>query len=199
MACFTPHPPTPAPLQDSDHQNPGETLEEQMDTVINLTTKSHVTLFGDQTIAAEQITSFEGSNDAAASNRLPAVRGTDAQRAAVIRSEDAALTSAFYRFMHNHDDRAADELIAGVQQRRLARSRFDAIARALTGNGLGALSPRASQTDDACHYAAHKAYVAHCGEWHETALAFSATLADLCEQQAGSTDALVGAIAAACA
>lgn len=170
-----------------------------MDTVINLTTKSHVTLFGDQSIAAEPITSFEGAGTEVALQTPPPPRGTDAQRAASIRSEDAALTSAFYRFLHDTDHLAADELIAGVQQRQLARRRFDAIARALTGSGLGALPPRAAPVDDACHYAAHKAYVGSCGEWHEMALAFSSTLADLCEQQGGRTEALVGAIAAACA
>jgi len=56
-----------------------------MRTVEKLTTKSHVTIFGDAAIANEPLTSFEGS--AAGSNRLPAARGTPEQRAASIRSE----------------------------------------------------------------------------------------------------------------
>jgi len=185
-------------MEDSDHGNPGETIEEQMDTVIDLTTKSHVTLFGDQTIADEPITSFEGAADGRASNRLPPPRGTDTQREAAIRSEDAALTSAFYRFITNDDDLAADELIDGVQQRRKAKRRFDAITRTLTGDGLDSVPPRTAGVDDACHYAAHQAYVAHCGDWHEMALSFSSTLADLCELEGGRAERLVDAIEAAC-
>jgi len=53
--------------------------------------------------------------------------------------------------------------------------------------------------DGACHYAAHKAYVSRCGDWHEMHLAFSSTLADLCEHQQGKPERIVEAVEAACA
>jgi hypothetical protein len=50
-----------------------------------------------------------------------------------------------------------------------------------------------------CHYAAHKSYIATCGEWDAGAMAYSATLAQLCKHTDGSSAPITAAITAACA
>jgi len=184
-------------MEDTDKAEAGETIGEQTTAVTKLTTKSHVTVFGEKDIEAEKILNFEGASATTkASWRDLGVKAAP-HEATSIRSENAALASAFHRFAEGGDDEAGAELIAGVQARMAARATFDKITTKLTGKGLAAL-PRRSSSQLKCHYEAHKAYVSKCGEWHEMALSFSATLADLCEHQAGKPEAIVAAIGEAC-
>ena len=112
-------------------------------------------------------------------------------------SEDATLASAFYRYLRTGDDAAASELMAGVAERQAAKKRFGAISRAVAGVGIGELPPHAGH-DYTCHYAAHKAYVARCGEWQPGTTAYSAVLAQLCKHTAGDAAPITAAIATAC-
>jgi len=147
------------------------------------------------------------------------------QRDAAIRSNDAALASAYFRFTEMGSAAAGEELVALVQARGLAplsragcerrlftppavekarlstRKTFEAVAQRLGLNGgIEALPPRAHGAQHVdCHYDVHKAYKSACGELHPEALSFSATMADLCAQQGGSPDAIVKAISAVCA
>ncbi len=49
-------------MEDSDAASPAETIGEQMKAVTRLTTKSHVTITGDASIASEPLVRFEGSD-----------------------------------------------------------------------------------------------------------------------------------------
>mmetsp|Transcript_26341 Transcript_26341/g.76559 ORF Transcript_26341/g.76559 Transcript_26341/m.76559 type:complete len:132 (+) Transcript_26341:2-397(+) len=123
------------------------------------------------------------------------------QRDAAIRSNDAALASAYFRFTEMGSAAAGEELVALVQARLSTRKTFEAVAQRLGLNGgIEALPPRAHGAQHVdCHYDVHKAYKSACGELHPEALSFSATMADLCAQQGGSPDAIVKAISAVCA
>lgn len=64
------------------------------------------------------------------------------------------------------DDKAAAELVTGVQQRLSAKRRFAAITQHVMGSDIEALSVYDGIGHSVyCHYEAHKAYITHCGEW----------------------------------
>ena len=92
--------------------------------------------------------------------------------------------------------KSAEELLRGVRDRLAAKERFDRIAKAVTG--LAATGRRPERMDTECHYRAHKAYVARCGEWTTGALKHSAVLAELCAATGGDPRAIEAAIAETC-
>jgi len=197
-------------MEDSDvslgQQN--QTLGGQFDKVVRLTSKSHPLEFGDSTdFRPELINNFQGSTDAGrgriqlppTAGRVdgPAVAGAAPRGYASLPSADAELASAYARFMASESPTAGAELIRGVQERLAAAERFDKIAKAVTG--VAATGERPEVVDMECHFTAHKAYVARCGEWTVGALKHSATLAELCAKTGGDTRAIVAAITEACA
>lgn len=113
-------------------------------------------------------------------------------------SADAALSSAFYRFLKTGSTIAADELMHGVKQRRLASQRFNEVSIKVAGVRAGELGEQQEQFHQECHYAAYRAYTDSCGEWDAEALAHSATLAKLCQQTQGRSSQIVAAIVEAC-
>ena len=101
--------------------------------------------------------------------------------------------------MHlDFDDEAAEELIAGIKDRREAKTRFAKVVKSVQGakelKGLDGV-----KVDVDCHYQAHKAYVKSCGEWTTGALKHSADLAALCAATEGDSRSIVAAINEACA
>mmetsp|Transcript_33173 Transcript_33173/g.109656 ORF Transcript_33173/g.109656 Transcript_33173/m.109656 type:complete len:446 (-) Transcript_33173:295-1632(-) len=194
-------------MEDTDNQSPAaasETIETQTERVTRLVTKSHVQVFGDTTISSELITNFEGDTDSAGqldTSLAPMIARAAPQRDAAIRSNEAALASAYFRFTEMGSAAAGEELVALVQARLSTRKTFEAVAQRLGLNGgIEALPPRAHGAQHVdCHYDVHKAYKSACGELHPEALSFSATMADLCAHQGGSPDAIVKAISAVCA
>jgi len=185
-------------MEDTDnHTAVSETLQTQFLTVKALTSRSHVIQFGDLSITAEKISAFEGNGDAIAATDS-AVRAPK-KLTASLASPDAALASAYHRFMATGSDVAAEELIRGVQERQQAKHRFDAITRTVTNGGLEALPAHDGNVDLKCHYEAHKAYVAACGDWTEGSAAYSKVFAQLCKHTGGDPVAITSAVGKACA
>lgn len=112
-------------------------------------------------------------------------------------SADAAISSAFHRFLAG-SDAAAEELMRGIAQRQAATRRFEEIAMKVAGRKVAALGSHDGDFDHECHYTAYKAYISACGEWDEHALAHSATLAKLCKHTAGQVAGIASAISGAC-
>jgi len=182
-------------MEDSDNNTAGETLEDQFNKVKALTTKSHVTEFGDTTIAQHEVNTFQGSGSTdlagRADARTPPKNGVDAR--------DAELVSAYERFLATDSEYAADELIWHIKARAAASARFKKIAAAVAPSVDLAASATPDVIDLKCHYAAHKAYVASCGEWTTGALKHSASLAKLCMHTKGDAEPIRAAIAGVCA
>ena len=112
-------------------------------------------------------------------------------------SADAALSSAFQRFLAG-SAAAGDELKAGVAARQAAAARFEAISHEVAGVATAALAPHDGEFDHECHYATYLAYKGSCGEWDEHALVHSATLAKLCKVTSGASATIVSAIRGGC-
>jgi len=186
-------------MQDSDKAKAGETLEAQFTTVKQETTKSHVTEFGDKTVAAEPLVNFQGDSDATRSVSAPLSVADDAALllASSIDARDAEIASAYSRFMATSSAASADELTTYIQQRKAAEARFSAIVTAVGVDGVFE-QPTPDQVDFDCHYKAHSAYVRSCGEWTTGALKHSATLAKLCAATSGNAASITAAIASAC-
>jgi legumain len=194
-------------MEDSDTNiASGETLAAQFTRVQQETNKSHVQQFGDTSIASSEPTSnFQGSTDQV--NRglhmtllnpaavEPASRKVQKETTS-LPSADAELASAYARFMATDSKKAARELIAGINDRLLANERFEKIALRVTGKKATGVVPE--QIDNACHYKAHKAYIAKCGEWTTGALKHSATLAEMCAATRGDAAPVISAIHSAC-
>ncbi len=148
------------------------------------TAKAHVMMYGDATIDAEVVSNFQGTTDSAAATKGAARQLFEAPKpkhaSTDLKSADAEIASAFSRFMHlDFDDEAAEELLAGIKDRREAKTRFAKVVKSVQGakelKGLDGV-----KVDVDCHYQAHKAYVKSCGEWTTGALKHSATLAEAC-------------------
>jgi legumain len=186
-------------MEDSDKlkQEDAETLDLQFEAVKKLTTKSHVTKFGDSSMGSEKVNDYLGPGYEA---RTSSTLSTNADGKEVVSrpSYDASLSSSFERFLAGEEE-AGDELIQAVQQRAGAKRRFSAIAKAVSGKSLGELPPYENGQHLDCHYVAYKAYIATCGEFDAGSTAYSAALAQLCQHNEGSPDAIVTAITAACA
>ncbi|KAL1527885.1 hypothetical protein AB1Y20_009261 [Prymnesium parvum] len=212
-------------MQDTDKALPSETLGKQYERVKQLTTKSHVLQFGDETITSEPVTAFEGDGPAAVEaapqcyamcSSLPTmfkclsfspcaqcsecqtVEEDSASAAASLPSADAALSSAFHRFITTGSDKAATELMRGVQARQLAKTRFDAISRKVANRAAVELDAYDNIEHD-CHFAAYKAYKETCGEWDVEALVHSTTLAKLCKHTRGDSREITAAMKSVCA
>jgi len=186
-------------MEDSDKSiTSGETLQTQFETVKQLTNKSHVLQFGDLTITPEVTTNFLGNSDSTTARLLgkPVVKVTAAPLASDTRSEDAELASAYARFAASDSPIAAAELMTGVRERLEANERFAKIARAVTGKALTHKAPE--KVNLACHFTAHKAYVASCGEWTTGSLKHSADLAELCAATTNDARPIVAAIKETC-
>jgi legumain len=199
-------------MEDSDSSiSSGETLAEQFTRVQKATNKSHVMQFGTQSIANNEPTSnFQGKTDktdedtvtAASEARLlgkPVARASalPPRHSSDLPSADAELASAYARFMATDSPRAAEELMKGMRDRLTANERFDKIAKAVTGAKLTGARPERVPMD--CHYEAHTAYIAHCGEWTVGALKHSADLAHMCGIMSGDSRSIVAAIREVCA
>jgi legumain len=189
-------------MEDSDDSIGDETLAEQFTRVKTQTSKSHVTEFGDTSLKGEETSNFQGKTDTAPSSLLLGKRVVDATAKAPrastdLPSADAELASAYARFMNTGSPKAAAELTKGMQERMAAKATFEQIATAVTGAKLTARLPEA--VDDECHYVAHKAYVAKCGEWTTGSLKHSADLAIMCAHTKGDARPIVAAIGEACA
>ena len=114
----------------------------------------------------------------------------------------AELASAYARFMATDCPKAGAELIKGINERVEANQRFEKIATSVTGHKLTAAMRAVEGAGAAhmeCHFTAHKAYVAKCGEWTTGALKHSADLAALCAATEGDSRSIVAAINEACA
>ena len=192
-------------MEDSDASlGAGETLADQFTRVKTLTNKSHVMQFGTLPIAREPTSNFQGKTDKRADEApptdarvvRPAARPAGAA-SSQLPSADAEIASAYARFMASGSVGAAAELISGVQERLLASSRFGRIARAVTGGAVRGVPPEKVPLQ--CHYEAHRAYVARCGEWTTGALRHSADLAELCVSTRGDSRPIVAAIGEECA
>jgi legumain len=183
-------------MEDSDQLIDGETLDDQFQTVKTATTKSHVVRFGNMSMTSEKVVAFMGADDSV--RKTVTATATDGKEYMSRPSADATLASAFDRFLDG-DDEAGAELIKGVQERTQAKRRFNAISKAVSGAALSALPPHEGKVHMDCHYAAHKSYIATCGEWDAGAMAYSATLAQLCKHTDGSSAPITAAITAACA
>jgi legumain len=180
-------------MEDSDtHDLTSETLKTQFDTVVKLTAKSHVSKYGAD-FGSETVGEFQGDAKIA----RPAPSTSDHKSA--MKTADATLWSHFHQLTENDDDEAARELIKGVQDRLDTKKRFAAIAKAVSG-GLVSATPFGFEgklhTD--CHYAAHKAYKATCGEFSEAGIRYSGALAQLCQHTDGDATSITAAITAAC-
>jgi len=182
-------------MEDGDKMVDGETLDDQFSIVKTATTKSHVMRYGNVSMANEKVVAYMGADDSA---RAGATISSDGKEYMSRPSADATLASSFDRFLDGEDE-AGLELIKGVQERMNAKRRFNAIAKAVAGKTLSALPPHEGKIHMDCHYAAHKTYIATCGEWDAGATAYSATLAQLCAHTDGSALAITAAITAACA
>ena len=184
-------------MEDSDASDIGtETLKQQFDKVVKATDRSHVQAFGKTAYQSETVAQFQG--DGSSANRL-AGPATKSDHKSAMRSADATLASAFRRFTAHGDEGAADELIAGVQDRLSTKKRFAAIAKAVAGDArLATPFSFAGVINQDCHAAAHDAYKATCGEFSAAAMGFSGTLAALCEHTDGDTAPITAAITAAC-
>jgi legumain len=181
-------------MEDSDTQDiTSETLKTQFDTVVKLTAKSHVTAYGKTSIGSEMVAEFQGDAKIA----RPAPSTSDHKSA--MKTYDATLWSHFHQFTENDDEEAGLELIKGVQDRLDTKKRFAAIAKAVSGNLVSA-TPFGFEgklhTD--CHYEAHKAYKATCGEFSDAAMSYSGALAQMCQHTDGDATTITAAITAAC-
>ena len=194
-------PPSPPPAL-TPSPSPPQTLEAQFNTVKTETAKSHVMMYGDATIDAEVVSNFQGTTDSAAATKGAARQLFEAPKpkhaSTDLKSADAEIASAFSRFMHlDFDDEAAEELLAGIKDRREAKTRFAKVVKSVQGakelKGLDGV-----KVDVDCHYQAHKAYVKSCGEWTTGALKHSATLAELCHTTGGDAKPIMAALAEAC-
>lgn len=187
-------------MEDSDASlSGGETLHEQFERVKQETNRSHVMQFGDTSIASEEISNFQGTTDVAAllgKPMVPAVSRPARVTSSDLPSADAELASAYARFMATGSATAAAELTKGMRDRLDAKARFERIATAVTGGKLSGVVP--ATVDMKCHYAAHKAYIAKCGEWTTMALKHSADLAQMCATTEGDSRPIVAAINEAC-
>ena len=189
-------------MEDSDLKTPGETIEAQFDKVKQeVALKSHAQEFGDKTIAAEPLTSFQG-NQNSTTPRVAAIRAApreDKGGDTMLDSRHIELTQTMRHFLETDSEEAGDELIRLVNERLEAGRRFRAISKEVTGAELvsGVMpEPGAHIT---CHHAGHKAYVAKCGEWSVGALKYSATLLKLCAHQSGDVSRIIAGITKVCA
>ena len=85
-------------------------------------------MYGDATIDAEVVSNFQGTTDSAAATKGAARQLFEAPKpkhaSTDLKSADAEIASAFSRFMHlDFDDEAAEELLAGIKDRREAKTR----------------------------------------------------------------------------
>ena len=182
-----------------DRTRRGETLSEQFTRVKQETNKSHVQQFGDLTFAASEPTSnFQGNTDTTNSTRVSALidakKLNTAGQTTSLPSADAELASAYARFMATGSKTAAAELIAGVNDRLKADERFDKLAHAVMGRTFSRAIPDDLTSYNKCHYAAHKAYIAKCGEFTTGSLKHSATLMEMCVSTHGKEEPIVAAI-----
>jgi len=178
-------------MEDADKGKFLETLKSQFERVKALTNKSHVLQFGDTAISHEPIRDFEGDK-----NLLAALPATAPLDAVSLSSFDATLESAYQR-ARNADQNGIDELNEILMARAEAKRRFEGIARRVSGIEVSALPPHEGHDVD-CHYTAHMAHTAHCGEYHPETLFHSATLASLCKATNGDATGIVAAIKAEC-
>lgn len=192
-------------MEDSDSNlAAGETLADQFARVKQETNKSHVQQFGDLTFAASEPTSnFQGNTDTTNSTRVSALidakKLNTAGQTTSLPSADAELASAYARFMATGSKTAAAELIAGVNDRLKADERFDKLAHAVMGRTFSRAIPDDLTSYNKCHYAAHKAYIAKCGEFTTGALKHSATLMEMCVSTHGKPEPIISAIVHECA
>ena len=192
-------------MEDSDASiTSGETLEAQFQKVQQETNKSHVTEFGQKSIASSEPTSnFQGNTDQVSralfrGRPVVDVRAAPTRNAASdLPSADAELASAYARFMATESPTAAEELSRGMRERLEAKRVFTQIATTVTGHAATGNRPERVHMD--CHFAAHKAYVARCGEWTTGSLKHSADLAEMCAHTQGDARPIVAAINEACA
>jgi legumain len=205
-------------MEDTDKKIAGESLEVQYETVVAATTKSHVMQFGTSTVSLEPLTNFQGATDGAkllANAATKSSRELDASRVETVESESTPsasapdektrsamdsrhteLFSALSRYVGYERDEDAEELITALQDRMASKKRFNKISLAVSGKLATAQAPAVVDTE--CHYAAHKHYVAACGEWSMGALKHSATLASLCASTGGDVEPIKAAISNAC-
>jgi len=185
-------------MEDSDASDiTTETLLEQFNKVVTTTTKSHVMMYGTTSIDSETVSQFQGDG---AIGRMGLARPPPpSDHKSAMKTADATLWSAFHRMTEHDCDEAAEELIAGVQDRLATKKRFAAIAKAVSGDKVGA-TPFTFQgkLKVDCHAAVHKAYKATCGEFSSAAMGHSGTLAQLCDHTNGDAAPITAAITAAC-
>lgn len=172
-----------------------ETLQQQFERVKKEVNKSHVLQFGTKAIASESINDFQG-NASSATTTIPM---TDVEHASSRDSRSIALTLALDRFLEMEDDASAAALQTLIQRRLAVAKRFTLITTAVAGASDLAARPTPDDFDLDCHYAAHKAYLASCGQWTPEALKHSATLAKLCKHTGGDAGPIRRAVQAACA
>jgi legumain len=186
-------------LEDSDklvNSDAKESLEQQFEIVKKLTTKSHVLEFGKgiDTISNEQVLAFLGDKPKT-SNSVEPEGLVKAEEAPMVSSRDIELSTAFSQFLVTGSERAAEELISGVQTRLAAKKRFAALVDVVqSGKPLGTAVRTPIPQHRDCHYEAHKAYVAKCGDWKSADMSYSSTLRELCDFTEGKSKSITAAI-----
>jgi legumain len=198
-------------MEDSDKGLATETLEAQYQEVKTVTTKSHVTQFGNMTIADEIVWDFLGNQgtrskrelrattveEAAAAEKATAPVSSHERKAnSAINNRDAELWSALSRFAADEREEDALELMQGIQERLDGNRRFHKISMAVTGQLANPKAPQ--EVDVECHYAVYKHYLDACGSFTSGSMKHSGTLANLCAHTGGDTAPIKAAISNAC-
>lgn len=170
-------------MEDSEsHDQCQETLEEQFNTVLENTKKSHVQEYGDLTMKKEPIGNFEGTCDAVKKENIVDFllnkikhRPFKKQEGNPVDSRDVKMHYLYHKYLDSGDREDALELQAEITERHAVEARFEKLQGDVPVTFLA--NPRIMDHD--CYKATVESYVSACG-YNEYDLKYYHHFVNLC-------------------
>jgi len=202
-------------LQDTDNNGMQHILQTQFETVRKKTVNSHVTQYGDVTIAKKPLGEFMGEKNGhvASTKILPHVQSST-RPASSVRSRDVPLHIAYYKYLRASErgllqdsHEAAQELTAIINKRLAADNLFLQLTRAVTGDQSASLmhspAPVGADQCGACCTEVHKFMMDRCGGFDDYSMQYVKVIRNLCHhvsrtQNAVALNVIMGSLEPLC-
>jgi legumain len=177
-------------MEDTDSHNIcSETLDEQFETILAKTTKSHVMKYGDMSFTSEVVGNFQGVCDTKAtlSSFLRTLdKKEDKKEYASINSRDAKMDYLYNKYMRTLSAEDGQELQDEITHRTLIDMRFSY----LSANVGFQLEEHPRVNDFECYKGLVESYKSECGGLDEYDLKFLGHFVNMCNAQMEPTKML---------
>jgi len=195
-------------MENSQAAGQQETLQQQFDIIVNLTTQSHVMKYGDESFINDPIGAFEGNLGSALlghrrhqHHESSSSASSSASQSTLVNSRDVELHNAYYRYVRaaarSDESRSAYARLSAILAARQSADDFaDQLVRSVipssvadTSSFFGSPSPSAITQCDTCCKNAEAAVRDYCGGFSDYSMQYMRVVFNLCENGNNSHDA----------